>query len=137
MNQTVQSQLIVLPGSPSKLLSSWKEIADYVGKGVRTVQRWERNHGLPVRRPAADSRIVIARTAEIDAWIAGHQVIAMPAEIDAWVTENHDSASNGKGSVEEQLAEAGAENAELRQQIAELRAQLNELSALNELRKAS
>jgi hypothetical protein len=29
-------------------LNGWKEIAAYVGKGVRTVQRWEKAHGLPV-----------------------------------------------------------------------------------------
>ena len=35
----------------SAVLSSWKDIAKYMGKGVRTVQRWERHLGLPVRRP--------------------------------------------------------------------------------------
>jgi DNA-binding transcriptional regulator YiaG len=35
----------------STVLSSWKDIAQYLGKGVRTVQRWERHLGLPVRRP--------------------------------------------------------------------------------------
>ena len=127
MNQTVQSSPNFLPVRPSSVLCCWKEIANYVGKGVRTVQRWERDHGFPVRRPAPDRRIVIARTAEIDAWIAGHQVIAMPAEIDAWLTKNPDFGSNGEGSVEEELAEASAENVDLRQQVVELRAQLNEL----------
>jgi hypothetical protein len=51
-------------------LASWKEIANYLGKGVRTVQRWERTIGLPVRRPAAgNSSIVLAYTAEIDEWL--------------------------------------------------------------------
>jgi hypothetical protein len=31
-------------------LDSWKEIASYLGRGVRTVQRWEREEGLPVHR---------------------------------------------------------------------------------------
>jgi septal ring factor EnvC (AmiA/AmiB activator) len=122
-------------------LSFWKEIANYVGKGVRTVQRWEQDHGFPVRRPAADRGTVIARTAEIDAWIVGNQVIAMPAEIDAWLTENQDSTSDGEArpeELEEELVNSRVENAELRQQIAELRAELNELDAqLNELRKTS
>src|SRR4051812_33630088 len=34
----------------SNTLQSWKEIAAYLKRGVRTVQRWERSHGLPVRR---------------------------------------------------------------------------------------
>ena len=31
-------------------LDSWKEIAAYLNKEVRTVQRWEKSLGLPVRR---------------------------------------------------------------------------------------
>ncbi len=51
------------------VLSSWKEIASYLGKGVRTAQRWERELGLPVRRPSLDHHVVIALTAELDQWI--------------------------------------------------------------------
>ncbi|HWR35285.1 MAG TPA: hypothetical protein VN622_05385 [Clostridia bacterium] len=52
------------------VLSSWKEIASYLGKGVRTVQRWERELGLPVRRPEnGDRRIVFAMPAEVDKWL--------------------------------------------------------------------
>ena len=36
----------------SSVLNSWKEIASYLGRSVRTVQRWEREFGLPVHRPA-------------------------------------------------------------------------------------
>jgi hypothetical protein len=51
-------------------LTSWKEIAHYLGKGVRTVQRWERLLGLPVRRPMGRMiGIVLADTREIDAWM--------------------------------------------------------------------
>lgn len=51
-------------------LSSWKEIANYMGKGVRTVQPYEAEFGLPVKRPAGKSRAgVIATRAEIDAWV--------------------------------------------------------------------
>ncbi|OLD83749.1 MAG: hypothetical protein AUF67_00025 [Acidobacteria bacterium 13_1_20CM_58_21] len=35
---------------PDKKLDSWGEIASYLGREVRTVQRWERTEGLPVRR---------------------------------------------------------------------------------------
>jgi len=31
-------------------LNSWKEIATYLSRGVRTVQRWERELKLPVHR---------------------------------------------------------------------------------------
>jgi predicted DNA-binding transcriptional regulator AlpA len=54
-----------------EVLSGWKEIANYLGMGVRTVQRYEREQGLPIRRPAGRSTgSVIATKAEIDAWIS-------------------------------------------------------------------
>ena len=38
-------------GPPAeRRLDSWKEIAAYLGRGVRTVQRWEREEQLPVHR---------------------------------------------------------------------------------------
>lgn len=55
----------------TELLSGWKEIANYMGKGVRTVQRYERELNLPVRRPAGRSTgSVLATKAEVDAWVA-------------------------------------------------------------------
>jgi hypothetical protein len=52
------------------VLTSWKEIAAYLGKGVRTVQRWEREFGLPVRRPNGNSHTVYASCEELQAWLA-------------------------------------------------------------------
>ncbi len=50
--------------------TSWKEIAAYLGKGVRTVQRWEWQFGLPVQRPTARSKgIVRASRKELDEWM--------------------------------------------------------------------
>jgi hypothetical protein len=55
---------------PPQFLGGWKEIASYLGKGVRTVQRYERYLGLPVRRPAGRPwGSVIATKAELDAWV--------------------------------------------------------------------
>jgi hypothetical protein len=55
---------------PPQILSGWKEIANYLGKGVRTVQRYERELGLPVRHPAGKPcGSVIATKAEMDAWV--------------------------------------------------------------------
>jgi hypothetical protein len=55
---------------PDQLLSSWKEIAVYLGRGVRTVQRLEQKRGLPVRRPyGANTQIVLARTSDLDRWM--------------------------------------------------------------------
>lgn len=52
-----------------RLLNSWKEIASYLGRGVRTVQRWEKM-GLPIRRVGHGQRApVIADAREIDVWL--------------------------------------------------------------------
>jgi hypothetical protein len=54
----------------AEVLTSWKEIAQYLGKGVRTVQRWERELGLPVRRPKPKQKhIVLAFRGELDEWL--------------------------------------------------------------------
>ena len=53
------------------VLTSWKDIARYMGKGVRTVQRWEMDFGLPVRRPqGSNKKAVLARPRDLDAWVA-------------------------------------------------------------------
>ena len=56
-------------GLPDDRLDSWKEIATYLGRGVRTVQRWERDEGLPVHRLTHEKRgNVYARREELAAW---------------------------------------------------------------------
>ncbi len=53
-------------------LESWKEIAAYFGKSIRTVQRWERTEGLPVHRHLHDRRATpYAFDSELRGWLAG------------------------------------------------------------------
>ena len=66
------------PG-PEDRLDSWKEIAGYLKRGVRTVQRWERVSGLPVHRLDRQGS-VFAYKAELDGWWAGNRQIDAPAE---------------------------------------------------------
>src|ERR1700682_6136405 len=55
--------------SGGKRLNSWKEIAAYLQKDVRTVQRWEKNEGLPVhRKPHNKLSSVYAYESELDEW---------------------------------------------------------------------
>ena len=57
------------PGA-SVRLDSWKEIATYLRSSVRSVRRWEKEEGLPVRRHVhykGDS--VYAFRTELDAWL--------------------------------------------------------------------
>jgi hypothetical protein len=53
-------------------LNGWKDIASYLGKSVRSVQRWEVTLGLPVRRiHTPDGAIVYADADEIETWRRG------------------------------------------------------------------
>ncbi len=50
-------------------LDSWKEIAAYLRRGTRTVQRWEREQGLPVHRLGAGQQgQVFAYKTELNGW---------------------------------------------------------------------
>src|ERR1700687_3439414 len=55
-------------------LDSWKEIAGYLRKSVRTVQLWEEQEGLPVHRLAHKSLgSAYAFRSELDAWWMGRE----------------------------------------------------------------
>ena len=54
---------------PERRLDSWKEIASFLRRGIRTVQRWEREEGLPVHRLAhAERGSVYADRNELAQW---------------------------------------------------------------------
>ena len=55
-------------------LDSWKAIAAFFGKDERTVKRWEKERGLPVRRlPGVAKGSVFAYTEELERWLAGSE----------------------------------------------------------------
>lgn len=55
---------------PAERLTSWKEIATYLGCDERTAQRWESECGLPVHRtPGRKRGSVFAYRHELDAWL--------------------------------------------------------------------
>ena len=59
---------------PERRLESWKEIAVYLNRGVRTVRRWEKEEGLPVHRHAHKKLgTVYAHRSELDAWREGRR----------------------------------------------------------------
>lgn len=71
------------PSGPHHLsrIDSWKAIADYFGRSVRTVMRWERDRNLPVHHvPGGSTRTVYALVEELDAWMAGEHGVAVAAE---------------------------------------------------------
>ncbi len=70
----------------SDRLDSWKEIAAYLRRSVRTVTRWEREEGLPVHRHLhSKSGSVYAYKAELDAWWAnrGEHIDRPPLETES------------------------------------------------------
>ena len=96
---------IHLQGSTTvaNILTSWKEIGQYLGKGVRTVQRWEREAGLPVRRQAKLSR---------------HAILAMPDELDTWVRSRTRGPSGAlAGALQREITSLRAENDETRARL--------------------
>jgi tetratricopeptide (TPR) repeat protein len=70
-------------------LGSWKEIAAFFDKDVRTVRRWEPERNLPVHRiPGGRRGGVYAYVEELQAWLA-HEEQAVPeaylhASIETW-----------------------------------------------------
>ncbi|MBI1738797.1 MAG: tetratricopeptide repeat protein, partial [Acidobacteria bacterium] len=73
-------------------LESWKEIAAYLRREVRTVQRWEKRESLPVHRHVHDKLgSVYAFKSELDAWWVSRR-----AEV-----ENEDAAAADENGAEE------------------------------------
>ena len=55
---------------PKDRLDSWKEVANYIGKDVRTAMRWEKTRGMPVHRiPGGTRSSVYAFISELDTWL--------------------------------------------------------------------
>ena len=85
--------------TPPEILSGWKTIARHLGMGVRTVQRYEREMGLPIRRPAGKMRgAVLATRSELDAWISASPIresFLLAKEAEASVDQGMDAIKRG------------------------------------------
>jgi hypothetical protein len=63
------------PSQNPEVLHSWKEIATYLGCGIRTVQRYELNLRLPVRRVAGRSKSsVLALKSDLNTWLQNSHI---------------------------------------------------------------
>jgi hypothetical protein len=71
------------PVTPRRRLDSWKEIADHLGRGVRTALRWERGRGMPVHRVPGRRGAVYAYSDEIDRWLAGQDLASLAEAVTA------------------------------------------------------
>lgn len=74
----------------ARVLNTWKEIACYVNRGVRTVQRWECDLDFPVHRVGTGPR---------------GPVIAFPDEVDGWLRSRNGSHYHVVQPVRRQLAQ--------------------------------
>src|SRR6516225_4427838 len=74
---------------PGRKLDAWKEIADYLDREVRTVQRWEKTEHLPVHRHEHQKKSsVYAYTSELDEWVKKRQPVDDPEADAAFESEN-------------------------------------------------
>src|SRR5229473_1150783 len=73
------------PPTDEPRLESWGEIAAYLRREIRTVQRWERYQGLPVRR------LLIGKLGS---------VYAYRSELDKWYRERQPQPENGEEDTE-------------------------------------
>jgi hypothetical protein len=96
------------------VLNSWKEIANYMGRGIRTVQRWEQELGLPVRRPRGKNRSA---------------VIALKVDLDRWLQDTPQGAAGRKSSQRIDHLQLHRNTELLKQRTAELMAQSQKLQA--------
>ena len=103
------------PPTDEPRLESWGEIASYLRREIRTVQRWEKYQGLPVRRlQIGKLGSVYAFRSELDKWYRERQPSAENDE------ENGEHAENGGANVvisadtnQDQAHTAGSSGSEL------------------------
>jgi adenylate cyclase len=76
-------------------LDSWKEIANYLKRGVRTVRRWERQEGLPVHRHSHSKQATVyAFVDELEEWLRGRSMREAAGQSPV-LHAAHPSASSG------------------------------------------
>ena len=106
-----------------KKLVSWKEIAVHLGREIRTVQRWEKTEGLPVRRHEHQKRsTVYAYASELDEWFKKRQPADDPEADAAFepepdVTEVSTESDNGNASLAAQASFAADDHLAVSRQV--------------------
>lgn len=85
------------PSTAEPQLHGWKDISAYFGRSVRTVQRWERDFGLPIRRYGfGRGEVVHAYVRELDEWRATAEADAARRAAESG-GEGNGTAVNGHG----------------------------------------
>ena len=82
------------PSAASDRLSSWKDIANYFGRSVRTVQRWEKQLGLPVHRMGTGrGEAIHALVHELETWRAAAEAALLKER-----EKGHPGAGSARGN---------------------------------------
>ena len=115
--------------APAPTLNSWKQIAAYLGRGVRTVQRWQAELRLPIHRVWNTPRSpVFAYTTELDEWLRRQAGGLNPAHIKPYEID---------GKLKQQIRANLERMQRLRKEISETRQTHKQLtSELRQQRKA-
>lgn len=96
-----------------RILNSWKEIAAHLRLGVRTVQRYESQYGLPIRRFNGHSRnSVLGFAHEIDAWMRARPMRSVPVAIEDW-----ERLVRSVEALQNEVRDLRKQNDDLRKQI--------------------
>ena len=103
-------------GDASRQLHGWKDISAYFGRSVRTVQRWEHDFGLPIRRfGMGRAEVVHAYVEELERWRATAEAEAARKVPDASAEEG---AGLAKGQVPAQIPAPGSWNRRASRRVA-------------------
>src|SRR5208282_2653912 len=110
MDDTSTSPLLPSPDAPGGVgFDSWKEIAAYLKREVRTVQRWEKTEGLPIRRHQHQKQgSVFAYKSELDTWRADRQSVVDAPD----PSEPSDPLDRAEPAVAEQDSETDGQEQE-------------------------
>src|SRR5271155_757192 len=95
-----------LSETPSeRRLDSWKEIATFLDRDVTTVQRWERQEGMPVHRHLHHKRgSVYALTSELDAWRRGRKLRSSEQEEEEAAPALEAAGADGRKTAQQTTA---------------------------------
>jgi hypothetical protein len=92
--------------SSPAILNSWKEIATYLGRGVRTVQRWEHELSLPVHRIGNGKRSpVYALIPQLKFWLTtnGTNSVVLPVPNKSTLPRIEETKKNSMIKMSRQL----------------------------------
>jgi Tol biopolymer transport system component len=94
MTESPQVPSIRVEDVPRDRLDSWKDIAAYMRRDTKTVQRWEKREGMPVHRHLHDKMgSVYAFRSELDTWAQNRRLTTL-------VEDPPTSIDGGRGSAD-------------------------------------